>query len=68
MGHFNNLGVDTSIENSSIAQSIVLDETHVPHIERIENRFIDVRAKLKEADKRIKAVKLLIGDAAKLVL
>jgi glucose-1-phosphate thymidylyltransferase len=68
VGPFTSIGAGTRIENSSIERSVILDNTHVCHIERLENSLIGRRVELKKADESSKAVKLFIGDDAKLEL
>jgi len=68
VGPFTSLGAGTRIENSSIERSVVLDNTHIFHIEKLENSLIGRRVELKKANERFKAVKLFIGDDAKLEL
>jgi len=68
VGPFTSLGMGTRIENSSIERSVVLNDSHISHIERLQDSLIGSRVELKKADERFRAVKLFIGDDAKLEL
>jgi len=68
VGPFTSLGTGTRIENSSIERSVVLNDSHISHIERLQDSLIGSRVELKKADERFRAVKLFIGDDAKLEL
>lgn len=68
VGPFTSLGTGTRIENSSIERSVVLDGSHIFHIERLEDSLIGRKVELKKADETRRAVKLFIGDDAKLEL
>lgn len=68
VGPFTSIGAGTRIENSSIERSVVLNDSHISHIERLGDSLIGSRVELKKADERFRAVKLCIGDDAKLEL
>jgi len=68
VGPFTSLGADTRIENSSIERSVILGDTYVFHIERLQDSLIGRRVELKKTDETRRAVKLFIGDDAKLEL
>ena len=68
VGPFTSLGAGTSIEDSSIERSVVMAGSHIFHIERLEDSLIGQRVELKKADKTRRAVKLFIGDDARLEL
>lgn len=68
LGPFTSIGAGTRIENSSIERSIILDNSHISHIERLENSLIGKRVELRKTDETRRAIKLFVGDDAKLEL
>ena len=68
IGPFTSIGAGTVIEDSSIEHSVILESSHICRIERLEDSIIGERVELKKADERFKAVKLFIGDDARLEL
>ena len=68
VGPFTSIGSGTVIEDSSIEHSVVLDNCHIYRIERLEDSLIGKGVELKKSDERFKAVKLFVGDDARLEL
>ena len=68
VGPFTSIGTGTVIEDSSIEHSVILENCHIYRIERLEDSLIGKGVELKKADERFKAVKLFVGDDARLEL
>lgn len=68
IGPFTSIGAGTVIEDSSVEHSVILENCHIHRIERLEDSLIGRRTRLAKADERFKAIKLLIGDDAKIEL
>lgn len=68
IGPFTSIGTGTTIEDSSVEYSVILENSRICRIERLEDSLIGRGVELKKADDRFKAVKLFIGDDARLEL
>jgi len=68
IGPFTSIGADTIIEDSSVEHSVVLENSVICRIECLEDSLIGKRVELKKADERFKAIRLFVGDEAKLEL
>jgi len=68
IGPFTSIGAGTVIEDSSVEHSVILENSRVCRIERMEDCLIGRCVDLKKADERFKAVKLFVGDDARLEL
>ncbi len=68
VGPFTSIGTGTVIEDSSIEHSVILENCHICRIERLADSLIGKGVELKKADERFKAVKLFVGDDARLEL
>lgn len=68
IGPFTSIGAGTVIENSSIEHSVILEDCRIYRIERLEDSLIGKGVELKKAEARSKAVKLFVGDDAKIEL
>ena len=68
IGPFTSIGEGTIVEDSSVEHSVILESSIVCGIERLEDSLIGNRVELKRADEMFKAVKLFVGDDAKLEL
>jgi len=68
VGPFTSIGAGTRIENSSIERSVILDNSHISHIERLEDSLIGKRVELRKTGETRRAIKLFVGDDAKLEL
>jgi glucose-1-phosphate thymidylyltransferase len=66
IGPFTSIGAGTILEDSSIEHSVILDNSIVCRIERLEDSIIGKRVEIKRTDERFKAVNLFVGDDAKL--
>ena len=68
IGPFTSIGAGTVIEDSCVEHSVILEDTHIYRIERLEDSLIGKGVELKKADERFKVVKLFVGDDAKIEL
>jgi glucose-1-phosphate thymidylyltransferase len=68
VGPFTSIGTGTVIEDSSIEHSVILENCHIYRIERLEDSLIGKGVELRKADERFKAMKLFVGDDARLEL
>ena len=68
IGPFTSIGADTTIEDSSVEHSVILENSTIYRIERLKDSLIGKRVELKKADERFKAIKLFVGDDANLEL
>lgn len=68
IGPFTSIGAGTIIEDSSVEYSVVLEHSRICRIERLEDSLIGRGVELQKADERFKAVKLFVGDDARLEL
>ena len=68
VGPFTSVGARSIIEDSSVEYSVILEDCHISGIERLEDSLMGKRVELKKADERSKAVKLFVGDDARLEL
>jgi len=66
IGPFTSIGAGTIVEDSSVEHSVILENSIIHRIERLEDSIIGKRVELKRTDERFKAVKLFVGDDAKL--
>jgi len=68
IGPFTSVGAGTIIEDSSVEHSVILERSHIYRIERLEDSVIGSGVELNKADERFKAVKLFVGDDARIEL
>jgi len=68
VGPFTSIGANTVIEDSCVEHSVILESSHIYRIERLEDSLIGQRVELKKADEGFKAVKLFVGDDARIEL
>ena len=68
IGPFTSIGAGTVIEDSSIEHSVILENSHIYRIERLEDSIIGSGVELQKADERFRAVKLFVGDDARIEL
>ena len=68
IGPFTSIGAGTVIQDSSVEHSVILENGIVHHIDRLEDSLIGKNVVLKKADRGFQAVKLFIGDDARLEL
>jgi glucose-1-phosphate thymidylyltransferase len=61
IGPFTSIGEDTVVEDSSVEHSVVLENSRICRIERLEDSLIGKGVELRKADDRFKAVKLFVG-------
>ncbi len=68
IGPFTSIGAGTIIEDSSVECSVILEHSHIYRIERLEDSLIGRWVELNKSDERCKAVRLFVGDDARLEL
>jgi glucose-1-phosphate thymidylyltransferase len=68
IGPFTSIGPGTIIEDSSVGHSVILDNSRIYRIERLEDSLIGTRVELKRADERFNAVKVFVGCDSSLEL
>jgi glucose-1-phosphate thymidylyltransferase len=61
IGPFTSVGVGTIIEDSSVGHSVILENSRIYCIERLEDSLIGTRVELKRADQRFNAVRIFVG-------
>jgi glucose-1-phosphate thymidylyltransferase len=68
IGPFTSIGAGTVVENSSVEHSVILEDCHISTIERLADSVIGRGAKVVKGDQNFKAVRLFIGDDARMEL
>jgi glucose-1-phosphate thymidylyltransferase len=68
IGPFTSIGAGTVIEDSSIGHSVILENSRIYRIERLEDSLIGTRVELRRADERFNAVKIFVGCDSSLEL
>ena len=68
IGPFTSIGAGAVIEDSSVEHSVILGSSHIYRIERLEDSVIGSGVELNKADERFKAMKLFVGDDARIEL
>lgn len=68
IGPFTSIGAGTIIEDSSIGHSVILENSRIYRIERLEDSLIGTRVELRRADERFNAVKIFVGCDSSLEL
>jgi len=68
IGPFTSIGAGTVIEHSSIEHSVILENCHISGIERLADSVIGKSTEVTKGEQNFKAVRLFIGDDAKVEL
>ena len=68
IGPFTSIGNGTIIENSAIEHSIILEDCHIRNIERLEDSVIGKSTEVIKQEQAFKALKLFLGDDARVEL
>lgn len=68
VGPFTSVGANTVIENSSIEHSVILENSHVSKIERLADSVIGRSTEVLKQEQGFKALKLFLGDDARVEL
>lgn len=68
IGPFTSIGANTIIVNSSIEHSVILERCHLLRIERLADSIIGKGAEVVKQEQNFKALRLFIGDEAKVEL
>ena len=65
IGPFTSIGADTTIKDSSIEHSVILENCHVSGVERMADSVIGKNTEVIKGRQNFKAVKLFLGDDAR---
>jgi glucose-1-phosphate thymidylyltransferase len=68
IGPFTSIGAGTIIENSSIEHSVILENCHILQIERLADSVIGRGTKVIKQEQVFKALRLFLGDDARVEL
>ena len=68
IGPFTSIGKGTIIENSSVEHSVVLESCHILNIERLADSIIGKGTEVVKREQGFKALRLFLGDDAKVEL
>ena len=68
IGPFSSIGAETVIEDSSVEHCVTLEGCHIHHIERLEDSLIGKGVEVKKGEEGLRAVRLFVGDDAKVEL
>jgi len=68
IGPFTSIGASTVIEHSSIEHSVILENCHISGIERLADSVIGRSTEVMKGGQNLKAVRLFVGDDAKVEL
>ena len=68
VGPFTSIGARATIENSSIEHSVILEDSHIFGIERLADSVIGRGTEVVRREQSFQAVRLFIGDDAKVEL
>ena len=66
VGPFTSVGKGTTIDTSSVEHSVILENCQIISIERLADSIIGNEVKLTKGDQNFKALKLFIGDDARI--
>ena len=68
IGPFTSVGARTVVDNSSIEHSVILEDCHILNIERLADGVIGRNARVTRQDQTCKALRLFLGDDARVEL
>ena len=68
IGPFTSIGAGTVIQNSSIEHSVILEDCHILNIERLADSIIGKGTEVTKEEQTFKALRLFLGDDAKVEL
>jgi len=68
IGPFTSIGAGTKVEDSSIEHSVILEDCHICHIERLGDSLLGREVEVSKADGQFRTIKLFVGDNAKFEL
>ena len=68
IGPFTSIGAGAVVEDSSVGHSVILENSRIYRIERLEDSLIGTRVELRRADERFKTVKIFVGCDSSLEL
>jgi glucose-1-phosphate thymidylyltransferase len=64
IGPFTSVGADSSIEDSSVEHSVILEGCHIYGIERLSDSLVGKNSQVKKRSQKFTAVRLFVGDDA----
>jgi glucose-1-phosphate thymidylyltransferase len=68
IGPFTSIGANTKVQSSSVGHSVILEDSGIHGIERLEDSLIGTRVELRKAADGFKAVRLFVGCDSNLEL
>ena len=68
VGAFTSIGKGTIVESSSIEHSVILEDCRISNVERLADSIMGNKAELTKSEQRFKALRLFVGDDAKVEL
>jgi len=68
IGPFTSIGAQTVVENSSVEHSVILEDCHIRSIERLADSIIGKNTNVTKQEQTFKALRLFLGDDAKVEL
>ncbi|MFC1985308.1 glucose-1-phosphate thymidylyltransferase, partial [Chloroflexota bacterium] len=68
IGPFTSIGMGTIIEGSSLEYSVILDKSHIYHIERLADSLLGKGVEVKKEEGHSQTIRLFVGDDAKVEL
>jgi len=68
IGPFTSIGAGTVIENSSIEHSVILEDCHILNIERLADSIVGKGTEVIKQEQTFKALRLFLGDDARVEL
>jgi glucose-1-phosphate thymidylyltransferase len=68
IGPFTSIGADTIVKDSSVEHSVILENCHVSGVERMADSIIGKNTEVIKEGQNFKAVRLFIGDDARVEL
>jgi len=61
IGPFTSIGACTTVEDSSVGHSVILENSRICRIERLEDSLIGTGVELQKSDEKFRAVRLFVG-------
>jgi len=68
IGAFTSIGKGTIVESSSIEHSVILEGCRISNVERLADSVMGNKAELTKSEQRFKALRVFVGDDAKVQL
>ena len=68
IGPFTSIGAGTIIEGSAVEHSVILENCRIHGVERLVDSLLGREAEVKSSDNKSRAVRLFVGDSARVEL